>query len=64
VAIDRWNKRHGRSISRRRIVGRCKPSRAWNICDVLRNAGFMDTLQAGNSDELPQLVEQVGYELS
>lgn len=28
------------------------------ICDVLRNAGFMDTLQAANSDELLQLVEQ------
>jgi DNA-binding response OmpR family regulator len=28
------------------------------ICDVLRNAGFTDILQAANSDELLQLVEQ------
>ncbi|MEQ1783901.1 MAG: response regulator [Hyphomonadaceae bacterium] len=47
------------SMSRRRIavVDVSRHVRGM-ICDVLRNAGFMDTLQAANSDELLQLVEQ------
>ncbi|MFM9935038.1 MAG: response regulator, partial [Novosphingobium sp.] len=46
------------SMSRRRIVvvDASRHVRGM-ICDVLRNAGFMDTLQAENSDELLQLVE-------
>ena len=46
------------SMSRRRIVvvDASRHVRGM-ICDVLRNAGFMDTLPAENSDELLQLVE-------
>lgn len=47
------------SMSRRRIVV-VDASRHLRgmICDVLRNAGFTDMLQAANSEELLQLVEQ------
>ena len=47
------------AMSRRRIavVDASRHVRGM-ICDVLRNAGFADMVQAANSDELLQLVEQ------
>ena len=46
------------SMSRRRIVVADASRHVRGmICDVLRTAGFMDILQAENSDELLQLVE-------
>lgn len=46
-------------MSRRRIVVADASRHARGmICDVLRNGGFTDMLQAANSEELLQLVEQ------